>query len=56
MTRRINIRALLADPALRRELFIETCIAAQAREGITTTREQAAAAYDRVQQEKANRT
>lgn len=50
--RRFGIRAILADPAQRRRLFIDTLIATQAREGIVTTREQAEQAYDRVQREK----
>jgi hypothetical protein len=49
---RVNIKAILADPAQRRELMITTIIATQAREGITTTRAQAEAAYDKVQKEK----
>lgn len=53
MTRRYDVRRLLADPKLRRELCVETIIATQARAGIDTTREQAEAAYDMVQQEKA---
>jgi hypothetical protein len=48
MTRRVDIKAILADPALRRELMVRTIIAIQAREGIITTREQAEAAYDTV--------
>jgi len=48
---RINIRALLADPQLRRRLLVPVIRATQAREGITTTREQAEAAYDKVQEE-----
>ena len=50
--RRIDIKAILADPVQRRELMVQTIIATQAREGITTTREQAEAAYDKVQKEK----
>jgi hypothetical protein len=46
--KRVNIRAILADPKLRRDLMIRTIIATQAREGITTTYDQAAAAYDRI--------
>lgn len=45
---RIDIRALLADPVLRRELMVRVIIATQAREGIVTTREQAEAAYDAI--------
>ena len=50
MSARVNIRAILSDPVKRRELFVRAIIATQAREGIVTTREQAEAAYDRVQQ------
>lgn len=49
---RVNIKAILADPIKRRELCVTTIIATQAREGITTTREQAEHAYDTVQEEK----
>lgn len=51
-TKRINIRAILADPAQRRALMTSTIIATQAREGIETTQEQAEAAYDKVRAEK----
>ena len=50
--RRVNLRAILADPKLRRELLVSTIRATQAREGITTTQEQAEAAYDKVQHER----
>ena len=53
LCRRVNIRAILANPAERRKMFVSTLIAIQAREGITTTQEQAEAAYDRLQEEKA---
>lgn len=43
--RRLDIKALLADPDKRRELVVSTIIATQAREGILTTREQALAVY-----------
>lgn len=46
---RVNIKGILADPGLRRDMLIPTIIAIQAREGIDTTYEQAAAAYDKVQ-------
>ena len=46
--KRVNIKAILADPVKRRELMVRSIIATQAREGITTTREQAEAAYDKV--------
>lgn len=49
---RVDIKAILRCPNLRRELFVTTIIATQAREGITTTREQAERAYDVVQEEK----
>src|ERR1044071_9708695 len=44
-SRRVNLRAILADPDLRRELMIPTLQATQAREGIKTTRELAERAY-----------
>lgn len=43
--RRMNIRGILADPDLRRELMVPTLQATQAREGIETSREQAERAY-----------
>lgn len=36
-------------------MFVETIIATQDREGITTTREQAEHAYDKVQKERKNK-
>lgn len=45
---RIDIRTIMAQPAQRRELAVETLIAIQAREGIETTHAQAEAAYDKV--------
>ena len=51
MSRRLNIRAILDDPKQRRHLMVSSIIALQAREGITTTREQAERAYDKVQRE-----
>lgn len=53
--KRIDIRKLLADPAKRRRLMVDVIRATQAREGVETTQEQAEAAYDRVQQEKAKK-
>jgi hypothetical protein len=50
--RRVDVRAILADPVERRDLFVRTIIATQAREGVETTREQAEVAYDRVQAER----
>lgn len=52
MRKRVNIRAILADPVLRRELIVATIQATQNREEICTTREQAEAAYDAVQRER----
>jgi hypothetical protein len=46
---RVNIKAILANPAQRRALFVRCIIAIQAREGIDTTVEQAEAAYDAAQ-------
>ena len=43
--RRIDMKALLADADLRRELMVSTIQATQAREGIETTRDQADRAY-----------
>ena len=50
--KRFDIQKILKDPVLRRKLMIPTIIATQAREGITTTYEQATDAYDKVQKEK----
>jgi hypothetical protein len=52
---RTDIRAILADPVKRRELGVRFIMSAQHMEGIETTREQAEAAYDRVQEEKRRR-
>ncbi len=46
--RRVDIKAILNDPALRKKLCVGAMIALQAREGIVTTQEQAEAAYDKV--------
>ena len=43
--RRVDLRGILAQPDLRRELMLRTLQATQAREGIETTREQAERAY-----------
>lgn len=50
--RRVDIKALLANQERRREMFIRVIVATQAREGIITTLEQAAQAYDAVQKRK----
>ena len=42
---RVNMKAILADPDLRRKLMVRTIQATQAREGIETTEEQAERAY-----------
>jgi hypothetical protein len=47
--RRVDIKGILSDPKLRRELCVGSIVALQNREGIPTTREQAEAAYDAVQ-------
>ena len=44
-SRRVNVKAILADAELRRKLMVSTIQATQAREGIDTTREQADQAY-----------
>lgn len=47
MTARVDIRAILANPVLRKKLMVGVIIATQAREGIVTTVEQAEAAYEK---------
>ena len=42
---RVNVKAILADPDLRRKLMVRTIRATQAREGIETTEAQAERAY-----------
>ena len=42
---RVDLKAILADPDLRRKLMVRTIQATQAREGIETTTEQAERAY-----------
>lgn len=44
---RVDIRAILRDPIKRRRLMVACIIATQAREGVTTTQEQAERAYDK---------
>ena len=44
-SKRVNVKAILADPDLRRTLMVSTIQATQAREGIETTPEQADRAY-----------
>ena len=43
--RRVDLRGILADPDLRRDLMVPTLQTTQAREGVETTREQAERAY-----------
>jgi hypothetical protein len=50
--RRLDIRAILADPAQRRELMVRSLMFVQTAERIDTTRAQAEAAYDAIQQER----
>jgi hypothetical protein len=50
--RRVDIRAILAEPEKRRELLIRALMALQAREGIETSREQAENAIDRIKARK----
>jgi hypothetical protein len=49
--KRYNMKKILADPKLRRELIIQSTIATQAREGIIVTREEAESSYDEVMKE-----
>lgn len=51
MGRRIDIKAILADPVNRKTLMVQVIIATQAWGGVHTTQEQAAAAYDKVTKE-----
>ena len=44
-SRRVNVKAILADADLRRKLMVSTIQATQAREGIETTPDQADRAY-----------
>lgn len=46
--KRVNIKKILKDPDLKRELMVRVIIATQAREGIVTTYEQANTAYQKV--------
>ena len=56
MSKRIDIKNILKNKYLRRELMVGVIIATQAREGIITSREQAEKAYDIVLKEKNNTT
>lgn len=46
--KRVNIKAILADPTQRREMLVRALLFLQHLEGIMTTRAQAEAAYDNV--------
>ena len=50
--RRVDIRAILADPVKRKKMMVQMLIATQAREGRDLTTEEASAVYDRVQLER----
>jgi len=52
MSRRIDIRAILADPVKRRRLMALTLQATQAREGREITLERAYEVYDKIQAER----
>jgi hypothetical protein len=49
---RVNIKAILADPKLRKKMVTGAIIFMQAVEGIDTTEAQASDAYDKVLLEK----
>lgn len=44
--KRVDIKAILADPVKRRKLMVSTIMALQMREGIEISKAQAEAAYD----------
>jgi hypothetical protein len=50
--RRVDLLRILASETLREELFVGVIITLQAREGITTTREQALRAYRKIRKER----
>ena len=49
--RRVDVKAILRDPVLRRRLLVEAGLFLQHMEGIDTTREQMEEAYDKIQEE-----
>lgn len=53
-TARPDVKKILSDPVSRKRLMVATIQATQAREGITTTKAQATAAYDKAQTAKAS--
>lgn len=54
-SRRVDIKAILANPITKRNMMINLIVAAAAMEGIDTTPEQATQAYDKIQEEKRHR-
>ena len=48
MKKRFNVKKILSDQKLKRELMVSTIQAIQNREGINTTKEQAELAYLKV--------
>ncbi len=48
---RVDIKAMLANPIERRRMCIDIIMVCAAMEGMNTTPEQAAIAYDKVRQE-----
>ena len=53
--RRVNIKDILRDPELRKEMMVDAIIATQAREGIVVSRERAEEVYDQYQEDKRKR-
>lgn len=51
MSRRLDVRAILADPVLRRKLLARCLRATQAREGREITWERAYEVYDKIRRE-----
>jgi len=45
--KRVDIKKLLANPVLKKELMVRVIVATQLREGIVTTIEEANRAYER---------
>jgi hypothetical protein len=52
MTKRVNIKQILQNPTQCRELMVGVIQFLQNIEGVETTKEQAEAAYDKVQEER----
>jgi len=51
MRTRVDIKKILSNPKLKEELMVNSIIAIQSREGITTTKEQALKAYRKIGRE-----